>query len=1074
MSRFYFFAFLITLFVFSCEPAIPENLEVAYQGLPEKIDFNLHVRPILSDRCWSCHGQDEAARKANLRLDQATTAFAPLTESDGFALVKGSLRKSEVFHRIISADPEYQMPTPASHLTLNATEKATIIKWIQQGAEWKDHWAFIPPQKPVIQKIKKEGWIQNNAIDQFIQNKLVAQQLTPAPIADKERLLRRVYMDLTGLPPTIAAIDAFLADNSANAFEKVVDELLQTDAYAERMTMEWMDLSRYADSHGMHADGARLMWPWRDWVIESFKQNKSYDQFVTEQLAGDLLPNATKAQKLATAFNRNHAMTAEGGAVDEEFRLEYVFDRSNTTATAFLGLTMECARCHDHKFDPFSQDEFYQFAAFFNNVKELGMTGDDGNYGPMLTLPDAVTEAKLTEINARIQAKEQELALTKKQLAEQGTFIKQLISHTPRRPKDMVGYFPFDRMKAYINKGKRPAKYFDGNKKCTSRGAPVLVDGKKGQAITFPAGYDEVYLSDMGLFEMTEPFSVGAWIYLTEDDREKTQVIVGNAGEKNNFWRGWDFYLDTLNRVSTRLIHSLPHNYLHQRSQNAVPLNTWTHVAFTYDGSGKAAGVELFMNGLPIASEVAFDNLYKNIHPVKVGNHELNNTPLRVGKSYRNYTGESGFFKGKLDELMIFDRQITPLEIQWIADVTDIKDEAQLLEEYKITQQRPVKKIKRELQQLRTARLELMNPIMEVMVMEETPENRPMHVLNRGVYDQPKHTVEMATPTKVLAFSEEFPANRLGLSQWLFNEKNPLTARVAVNRYWQLIFGRGLVSTPQDFGSQGALPSHPELLDYLAVSFRENGWDLKALLKEMVLSHTYQQDSRATAELMEKDPLNSWLSRSSSYRLPAEMIRDNALKASGLLVEKIGGESVKPYQPEGLWIDLGNFSHQLLHYKEDEGDKLYRRSLYTFVRRTSPPPFMTTFDVSSRDKCVVQREQTNTPLQALLLLNDPQFVEAARVLAVSMQKEGGDDLSNQITYAFRSATGRKPQPKEIALLSELFEKEKTRFQQNPKAAKEVLAIGNYPLDKAVNRMTTAALATVANTILNHDEAYMRR
>ncbi len=1074
MDRSYFFLLFIACLVFSCEPSIPENLEVAYQELPENIDFNLHVRPILSDRCWSCHGQDEAARKANLRLDQETAAFAPLTESEGYALVKGSLRKSEAFHRIVSDDPEYQMPTPESHLTLNATEKATIIKWIEQGAEWKEHWAFIPPVKPEAPVVQQDGWIQNNVIDQFIQAKLVEKEFTPSSKATKERLLRRVYTDLTGLPPTIPAIDAFLADNSPNAFEKVVDKLLQTDAYAERMTMEWMDLSRYADSHGMHADGARLMWPWRDWVIESFKNNKSYKEFVTEQLAGDLLPNATKEQKLATAFNRNHAMTAEGGAVDEEFRLEYVFDRSNTTATAFLGLTMECARCHDHKFDPFSQDEFYQFAAFFNNVKELGMTGDDGNYGPMLALPDEKTEAKLAEINASIQVKEETLKLTKEQLAEQGIFIKQLISNTPKRPKGLVGYFPFDNMKDYINKGKRPAKYFDGNKKCTSVGAPKLVEGKKGQAVTFPAGYDEVYLSDVGIFEMTEPFSVGAWIYISEGDPEKTQVIVGNAGEKNNFWRGWDFYLDESNRVAARLIHSLPHNYIHNRSEKSVPLNTWTHVAFTYDGSGKVAGIQLFIDGQTAKNEIAFDNLYKSIHPIKVGNHELNNTPLRVGKSYRGYTGESGFFKGKLDELMIFDRQITPLEIQWIADVANKKEDAELFEAYKIAQQPAIKKIERELKQLRTERLGLMDPVMEVMVMEETPENRPMHVLNRGVYDQPKHTVEMATPTKVLAFSKEFPANRLGLAQWLFDEKNPLTARVAVNRYWQLIFGRGLVSTPQDFGSQGALPSHPELLDYLAVSFQENDWDLKGLLKEMVLSSTYQQVSTASEELLEKDPLNIWLSRSTSYRLPAEMIRDNALKASGLLVEKTGGASVKPYQPDGLWIDLGNFSHQLLHYKEDKGDKLYRRSLYTFVRRTSPPPFMTTFDMSSRDKCVVQREQTNTPLQALVLLNDPQFVEAARVLAVRMQKEGGEGINDQITYAFRNATGRKPQAKEVALLSELFEKEKARFQQYPKAAKEVLAIGNHPLDKTVNRNTTAALATVANTILNHDEAYMRR
>lgn len=1074
MNRLSLFTILLTALLFGCEPAVPEQLTQAYQSLPEKIDFNLHVRPILSDRCWSCHGQDAATRKAGLRLDQAESAFAPLTESSGFALVKGSLKNSEVFHRIISEDAEYKMPTPESNLTLNDKEKATLIKWIQQGAEWKEHWSFLVPVKPEIPTISEEGWTQQNAIDHFVQAKLKAQNLTPSAEADKERLLRRVYMDLTGLPPSIPAMDAFLADNSTNAFEKVVDELLQTDAYAERMTMEWMDLSRYADSHGLHADGARLMWPWRDWVINSFKENMPYDQFVTWQLAGDLLPNATKEQKLATAFHRNHPMTAEGGAVDEEFRLEYVFDRSNTTATAFLGLTMECARCHDHKFDPFSQDEFYQFAAFFNNVKELGMTGDDGNYGPMLTLPDAETEQKLTEITESIQAKENELKLTKKQLAEQGTFISQLIGKNTKKPKGMIGYYPFDKMKDYTNKGGRKAKYFDGNKKSTSVGNPVLKPGKKGQAVTFPRGYDEVYLSDMGLFEMSEPFSVGAWIYTTQNDPKKTQVIVGNAGEKNNFWRGWDFYLDNENRLSARLIHSLPHNYIHNRSIENIPLNTWTHVAFSYDGSAKASGIQLFINGLPAKNEIAFDNLYKNIHPVKVGNHQRNNTPLRVGKSYRNYTGENGFFKGRLDELMVFERQLTPLEMQWIADVDEIANEEQLFEAYKIAQQRSVKKLELDLQRLRTEKLELVDPVMEVMVMEETPETRPMHVLNRGVYDQPKHTVEMATPTKVLSFPDDLPKNRLGLSKWLFSEENPLTARVAVNRYWQLIFGRGLVDTPQDFGSQGALPSHPELLDFLALEFQENGWNLQALLKQMVLSHTYRQASTTTPKIAEIDPLNKWLSRSSSYRLPAEMIRDNALAVSGLLTEKVGGKSVKPYQPDGLWIDLGNFSHELLHYKEDKGADLYRRSLYTFIRRTSPPPFMTTFDVASREKCTVQREQTNTPLQALLLLNDPQFVEAARVLAVRMQKEGGNSLDEQITFAFRSATGRRPQSEEMEVLNNLYEKEKARFTKNPKAAKEVLSIGKHPLDRTVNRTNTAALAVVANIILNHDEAYMRR
>ncbi|MEM6317474.1 MAG: DUF1553 domain-containing protein [Bacteroidota bacterium] len=1068
-----FLLLLVSLMNVGCEPSIPENLEAAYAELPEKIDFNLHIRPILSDRCWSCHGMDEAGRQAGLRLDEETAAFAPLTESSGYALVRGSLRKSEVYHRIISEEKEYMMPPPESHLTLNESEKAMLIKWIEQGAEWKDHWAFIAPKKSVVPTIENKEWPINNEIDNFVRTKLVDKQLTPSKTADKERLLRRLHMDLTGLPPSVAEIDAFLSDNSPNAYEKVVDRLLATDAHAERLAMEWMDLARYADSHGMHADGARLMWPWRDWVIQAFKENQPYDEFVTWQLAGDLLPNATREQKLATAFNRNHAMTAEGGAVDEEFRLEYVFDRSNTAATAFLGITMECARCHDHKFDPFSQEEFYQLAAFFNNVKELGMTGDDGNYGPMLTLPDAETEAKLAEITEKIQAKEKQLALTKTQLEEQGAFIKQLIANT-KRPKGMVGYFPFDKMQERTNKQKRKIKAFDNNSRCTSNGAPQLVEGKKGKAVTFPAGYDEVYLNKMGLFEMTEPFSVGAWIYTTQADDKKTQVIVGNAGEKNSFWRGWDFYLDNNNRLAARLINCLPHNYIHRRTTESIPLNTWTHIAFSYDGSGKASGIELYINGLKTAQEVAFDRLSKSILPVRAGNHELESRPLRVGKSYRAFTGEEGIFKGRLDELTIFDRRLSPLEMTWLAEVEAVPNEEDLLKAHQIANQSPVKSIERSLQQLRAKQMQLLTPVMEVMVMEETPEVRPMHLLNRGVYDQPQHEVAMGTPTKIGAFSEEFPQNRLGLAQWIFDEANPLTARVAVNRYWQMIFGKGLVTTPQDFGSQGALPTHPELLDYLAVEFQESGWDLRALLKKMVLSHTYQQSSIMTAEHQELDPLNQWLARSSSYRLPAEMIRDNALAASGLLVKKVGGESVKPYQPEGLWIDLGNFSHELLRYKEDVGEKLYRRSLYTFIRRTSPPPFMTTFDVSSRDKCSVQREQTNTPLQALVLLNDPQFVEAARVLAVRMQKEGGETLADQITFAFRSTTGRKPSEQEVGLLTELFEQEKMRFGQSAKAAKEVLEVGQFPLDKSVNRTTTAALAVVANTILNHDEAYMRR
>jgi hypothetical protein len=1074
MKANYLFVLFLIYIITACQPNLPLTVEMAYNELPEKIDFNLHVRPILSDRCWSCHGQDEAARKAGLRLDQEATAFAPLTESSGYALVKGNLNKSQVFHRIIAEDEDVKMPPPASNLVLNDEEKAILIKWIAQGAEWKKHWAFILPQKKDIPIIEQTDWVQQNEIDFFIQKKLIKEGLTPNEEADKERLLRRVTMDLTGLPPSIEAIDAFLEDKSPTAYEKVVDGLLETTAYAERMTMEWMDVARYADSHGMHADGARMMWPWRDWVIESFKKNRPYDEFVTWQLAGDLLPNATREQKLATAFHRNHAMTAEGGAVDEEFRLEYVFDRANTTATAFLGLTMECARCHDHKFDPFSQDEFYQLAAFFNNVKELGMTGDDGNYGPMLLLPDKATEAKLAKIEAEINKKEAAIELSKEALLAQTSFIKNLTNLQRKTPSGRIGYFPFDKMESYINKGKRKAKFFDNNKKCTSAGNPTLVDGKKGKALTFQAGYDEVYVHDMGSIEMNDPFSLGLWIYTTQKDAAKTQVIIGNAGDKNNFWRGWDFYLDAENRLSLRLIHSLPHNYTQQVTKDAIPLNTWTHVAFSYDGSAKAKGIQLYVNGIEAATVAPYDHLYKTIAPIASGSHVPQNRALRVGKSYRAFTGENGLFKGRLDDLQIFNTQLSALEIAMLASLDSIPNEKEVLLAHHLEKTPAIKQLNSALKQLRSRKMAVMNGIEEVMVMEEMVPARPMHVLNRGVYDQPLHQVKAATPTNILDFPSDYPKNRLGLAQWLFSPKNPLTARVTVNRYWQLIFGRGLVATPQDFGNQGALPSHPELLDHLAIKFIESGWNLKALMKFFVLSHTYRQSSLSNALALEKDPANVLLSRSSSYRLSAEMIRDNALASSGLLNAKVGGASVKPYQPEGLWIDLGNFSHELLHYKEDTGDKLYRRSLYTFIRRTSPPPFMTTFDVSSRDKCVVQREQTNTPLQALILLNDPQFVEAARVLAMRMQEKGGRELKTQIILAFRSATGRKPAPKEIQLLSELYHLEKERFDENPKEAQKILKVGAYPFDQKWNPIETAALTMVANTILNHDEAYMRR
>ena len=892
-------------------------------------------------------------------------------------------------------------------------------------------------------------------------------ELHPSKEANKERLLRRVTMDLTGLPPTIAEIEDFLEDSSPTAYEKVIDRLLASDAYAERLALDWMDVSRYADSHGLHADGWRLMWPWRDWVIKSFKQNMPYDQFVTWQLAGDLLPNANREQKLATAFNRNHPMTAEGGVIEEEFRLNYVWDRMETVGTAFLGLTTNCARCHDHKFDPLSQKDYFQMAAFFNNVKELGMTGDDGNYGPLLDLPTAQAEAELSTIEKDIQEKEKELGLTKKELSALDTYIQKL--PTSSMNKGLIAHFPLD---ASIKKGK--TFLADGNSKATSSKAQEIMKGVQGNAFRFTGEYDELYLKNIPNFEWTDAFSASLWANTTKKEAGQTQTLLGTSGVKNNFWRGWDFYLDSLNHVNARLIHSLPHNYIHVRSKDSIPLNQWQHLAFSYQGSGKAKDLSLYLNGKKMGVTIPYDRLYKSIKTVSNSSHVIENRAVMVAKSYRAFTGENGIFKGGLDDIRLYKRALSEWEVSNLAKNQEQLGNKKVITGHWIDQAPEVEKIEEELKTLRNSWLDAMMPIMEVMVMEEMPQRRKAYAYNRGDYEQPMYEVEASTPEALPEFPSEYPKNRLGFSQWIFSEENPLTARVTVNRYWQMLFGKGLVDTPHDFGVQGALPSHPELLDWLATTFVQDGWNVKNLLKTMVLSHTYRQSSKITEKLQNIDPNNVYLARSNSYRLPAEMIRDNALLASGLLVDQVGGKSVKPYQPGKLWIEKNSFSYKLLNYVESKGDSLYRRGLYTFIRRTAPHPAMTAFDAPSREVCIIKRENTNTPLQALVLMNDTQFVEASKVLAQRMQQEGGGSLENQIAYGFRLAISRYPKEAETAILKDLYDQQMTRFDKNPKEAEALLSVGQKVLDKTLDKKGTAALTMVANTILNHDETYMKR
>ena len=1057
-----FISLVLILLVGACSSGTELDADTLAR-LPERVDYNFHIKPLLSDRCYACHGPDDNARQGDLRLYTEEGALLTKLESGGYAIVPKRPGRSKVMHRITSSDPGTVMPPPESNLTLSDYEIALIERWIKQGAEWKPHWAFIPPVLSPVPAVENVDWPQNN-IDRFILARLEREGLTPAKEADRERLLRRVTLDLTGLPPTLEQIDDFLTDIRPGAYERVVDRLLASENYGERMATEWMDLSRYADSHGYHADGIRTMWPWRDWVIKAFNENMPYNQFVTWQLAGDLLPNASRDQILATGFHRNHPMTAEGGVIDEEYRLEYVADRTNTTSRAFLGLTMECARCHDHKFDPVSQAEYFQLSAFFNNVNELGMTGDDGNAGPLLMLPTPEEEAELENKRDRIEELEAALIAHEAEVKRAGTYMEARVPEDGL-DLDLVSYFPFD----HSTGDSTPNSVPDGKEGKTGGGTLTVVEGPSGKAISFDSDYDFLQVAEAGNFERSDPFSVTVW--LRPDTSGAYTRIVGNAFHKNTYWRGWEVYLDSLNHLSARLIHALPHNYLHVRSTKPIAKNDWTHIAVTYDGSSRADGVQLYVKGLRVPVVTEYDKLYKSILPVD-GLYRLTSRPMRIGRSYRAFGGDDGIFLGDMDELRLYARTLTTSDITTLAGVP-AREEDELAAYLNYYDARYIRLL-RELKEARVEENTAVSEVMEVMVMEEMVEPRPTHILERGLYDQPRDPVHPETPEVLGLLPDSLPPTRLGLAQWLFSPEQPLTARVAVNRYWLMFFGQGLVVTPEDFGSQGALPSHPALLDYLAVTFMESGYDVKAFIKSIVTSASYRQSSVASPALLEFDPANVLLARGPKHRLTAEMVRDNALAAGGLLVNQVGGPSVKPYQPPGLWIEKGNFSQFLLHYKQDEGDALYRRSLYTFIRRTSPPPTMLVFDAPDRSTCFVQRQNTNTPLQALVLLNDPQFVEASRALAERIQREAPESVTAQIQRGFRLATGRTPSDQEVSLMENLYTQEKERFAAQPADIDSLFSVGELVADASLDRTNTAALTMVTQLILNHDEAYTKR
>jgi len=1012
----------------------------------QEVRYNRDIRPILAENCYQCHGPDQNQRKAELRLDQEEGARADL--GGRRAIVPGRPEESELIRRVTAADPDERMPPASTGKALSARQVELLRQWIAAGARWEAHWSFVPPQRPEPPQVGDPSWVRN-PIDAFILARLEQEGLRPSPEADRATLIRRLSLDLTGLPPTPEEVDAFEQDPSPDAYEKLVDRLLASPRHGERMASRWLDAARYADTNGYQTDGERHMWRWRDWVIDAYNRNLPFDQFTIEQLAGDLLPHATLEQQLATGFNRNHRGNSEGGIIPEEYAVEYVCDRVETTGTVWLGLTLNCARCHNHKFDPLTQQDYYSLFAFFNNVPEKGRAVKYGNSPPYIAAPTKEQQQQLAELEARLAQAEAQLAALEPELASAQAEWEQALAADPQADyavsRGLAGYWPLD------EPNPQPAGSWHGQ--------PHLIAGRVHQAAAFD-GQTWFEAGDVADFGFYDKFSISFWIRPTADSRGTIVSRMTDAPQADGY-----YVMLTGGRLQMNLVKRWLDDAV--RVQTAAPLapDAWQHVLVTYDGSRVAAGIKVYVNGQEQPLEVLLDELNQSF-AVK--------EPLRIGGG----GGPEGRFVGGLDEVRVYAVLCSPRE----AEVLATSEPLALLASIPPTARSPAQAAKlREaflhlaapahLRQaaehvvaLRDQRTALVESFPTCMVMQELPEPRQAYILTRGQYDKPGQPVGPATPA-VFSPPPQPPRNRLDLARWLMDPANPLVARVAVNRLWQLCFGTGLVKTVDDFGIQGEWPSHPELLDWLATEYVRRGWDTKAMLRLIATSATYRQRSQAGKELLARDPENRLLARGPRVRLSAEMIRDQALAASGLLVERLGGPSVKPYQPEGLWNELSD-----TQYVQDHGDNLYRRSLYTFWKRTIAPPTMAAFDAAGRETCTVRETRTNTPLQALVLLNEVTFVEAARVLAQRVLSECGADPRQRVERMFRLVLGRRPAEAEAAILLRNLSRQLERYRGSPQAAAALVSVGEFPRPESLDPSELAAYTMIANLILNLDEA----
>ncbi|MBI3823821.1 MAG: DUF1553 domain-containing protein [Planctomycetes bacterium] len=1031
-----------------------------------KIEYNRDVRPILAENCFACHGPDSASRKASLRLDERAAAVKM------GAIKPGDVKGSALLERIHASDPKQIMPPAKTLKKLTAAQKDILKRWIAEGAEYQLHWSLLAPTRPQPPKVKNEGWVRN-PIDRFVLAELEKRGMTPNPEADRRTLARRLSLDLIGLPPTPAEVEAFVVDQSPDYYEKYVDQLMKSPHWGEHRGRYWLDAARYADTHGIHFDNFREIHAYRDWVINAFNKNQRFDKFTIDQLAGDLLPNPTLDQLVATGFNRCNISSNEGGLIAEEYLVMYTRDRTETVAAVWLGATMNCCTCHSHKFDPFSQKDFYSMSAFFNNTTIGAMDGNIPNTPPTIFVPR-------TEDRPRWDVLSKEIAGIRGQLDERKKGAQKDFDAwlAQAKAEQVAALVPSENLKLHARlneaQGKTASFVIDGKPRAID-----LKDGYdwvagKGTPKTFtikPAG-SAIALDDVGDFEKNDGFTIGAWVKIP---RRGTTGAIAARMDNTNFFRGWDFWIEQ-DKVGMHIINKWDENALKVTAKTPLQPGQWYHVAVSYDGSSKAAGVKLYVNGALQPADVFTDKLSATIK-TKV--------PFKVGQRHQSERVKDL----SLQDLRLYGKTLTGPQVdqlaksskaaEFLAKPADKRTPAErneLFDWWLVALDAPYRTLNEKIAAIQQEEVVMKSRGTIAHVMSERKDEPSAFVLFRGEYDKRREQVKALTPSVLPAMPAGLPRNRLGFAQWLLQPDHPLTSRVTVNRFWQEIYGTGIVRTSGDFGVAGELPSHPELLDWLAVDFRESGWDVQKFFKQIVTSATYRQSAAVTKDAIEKDRDNRWLGRAPRYRMDAEMIRDYALASSGILVRKIGGPSVKPYMPDGVWEAVAMIGSNTRDYKRDTGEKLYRRSMYTFWKRAAPPASMDILNAPNRETCTTRRERTNTPLQALVTLNDVQFIEAARHLATQALRvarqskvEGAEFDEVGIDFIARRLIARPFRPAELKIVKESLTDLRDHYQSRETDARKLITVGESMPDVTLDARTLAAWTMLVNELMNLDE-----